>query len=445
LLENYTELLKTLQRRGVGVRAAKTQRKDMEIGVLRGNLLERFLRYVGIDTQSDPESTTYPSTKKQWVLLEMLRDELQAMGLSEVKLDKYGYVTATLPSNVARETPAVGLIAHVDTSPEMSGAGVKPLLHENYQGTDIVLPNRADTVIKFATNPELANQIGNTIITASGDTLLGADNKSGVAAIMTALEYLIAHPELPRTTLRIAFTPDEEIGAGTKFFDIEKFNAYCAYTIDSSTRGMLDTETFSADAMTVRFEGFNTHPGHAKDVMISAIKLAADFVSRLPKNGLSPETTSGREGFVHPIDMRATVDSSTVQFILRDFDEAGLVEKKELLLKLAQDTVDAAPGSRFSYEHKQQYRNMRTVLDRFPDVVENAKLAIKEAGIELIEEAVRGGTDGSQLSLNGLPTPNIFAGEHNFHSRYEWVSVEDMLKSAEVIVRLAGIWTREHA
>lgn len=414
----------------------------MDIASLRSQLLERFLRYVQIDTQSDPESSSYPSTKKQLQLLEVLRGELLELGLSDVELDQYGYVTATLKGNTSQDSPVIGFIAHVDTSPEMTGAGVKPLIHENYKGEDIVLPLRKDTVIRFAKNPELADQIGNTIVTASGDTLLGADNKSGVAAIMTAVQYLQNHPELPRTTLRIAFTPDEEIGAGTKYFDIAKFNAYCAYTIDSSTRGMLDTETFSADAMTIQFDGLNTHPGHAKDVMISAIKLASDFVSRLPKDTLSPETTSGREGFVHPIDFRGSVETAAVQFILRDFEEQGLVEKRELLLSLAQQTVDAVPGARFSYEHKVQYRNMSTVLDKFPDVVENAKKAIQESGLELIEEAVRGGTDGSHLSLNGLPTPNIFAGEHNFHSRYEWVSVEDMLKSAEVIVRLAGIWTR---
>jgi tripeptide aminopeptidase len=403
-------------------------------------LLERFLRYVQIDTQSDPESTTYPTTSKQFDLLRVLKSECESLGLSNVELDKYGYMTATLPSNTDKATKTVGFMAHVDTSPEISGAGVKPIIHKNYQGQDIVLPDRADTVIRFKDTPELAEQIGNDIVTASGTTLLGADNKSGVAAIMTAMQYLLDHPEVKHGDIRIAFTPDEEVGGGTTYFDIQKFNAYCAYTIDSSTLGMLDTETFSADAMNITFEGFNTHPGDAYHTMINAIKLAADFLARLPKDTLSPETTRGREGFVHPTDVKGGVDATTVQFILRDFVEEKLTEKKDLLLKLAQETVDAYPGSKYTYEHRVQYRNMREVLDQFPDVVNNAAQAIRDAGLTLREESVRGGTDGSELSRKGMPTPNIFAGEHNYHSRYEWVSVQDMLKSAEVIVRLAEIW-----
>lgn len=408
-------------------------------------LLDRFTRYVKIDTQSDPESTSYPSTAKQLDLLRLLRDECSAMGLQNVELDPYGYVTATLPANTSGAIKTIGFIAHVDTSPEVSGADVKPILHKNYQGQDIVLPDRNDIIIKFADNPELAEQIGNDIVTASGTTLLGADNKSGVAAIMTAAQYLLEHPEIKHGDIRIAFTPDEEIGGGTTYFDIKKFNAYCAYTVDSSTRGMLDTETFSADAMTLTFEGINTHPGHAYGQMINAIKLVSEFIDRLPKDTLSPETTRDREGFVHPIDVKAGVDSASVQFILRDFDADKLTEKKDLLLSLAQATVDAHPGAAFTYEHKVQYRNMSSVLDQFPDVTSHAERAIREAGLEVRKMAVRGGTDGSQLSLNGLPTPNIFAGEQNYHSRYEWVSVQDMLKSAEVIVRLAQIWGQANA
>ena len=408
-------------------------------------LLDRFTRYVKIDTQSDPESTSYPSTAKQLDLLRLLRDECSAMGLQNVELDPYGYVTATLPANTSGAIKTIGFIAHVDTSPEVSGANVKPILHKNYQGQDIVLPDRNDIIIKFADNPELAEQIGNDIVTASGTTLLGADNKSGVAAIMTAAQYLLEHPEIKHGDIRIAFTPDEEIGGGTTYFDIKKFNAYCAYTVDSSTRGMLDTETFSADAMTLTFEGINTHPGHAYGQMINAIKLVSEFIDRLPKDTLSPETTRDREGFVHPIDVKAGVDSASVQFILRDFDADKLTEKKDLLLSLAQATIDAHPGATFTYEHKVQYRNMSSVLDQFPDVTSHAERAIREAGLEVRKMAVRGGTDGSQLSLNGLPTPNIFAGEQNYHSRYEWVSVQDMLKSAEVIVRLAQIWGQANA
>lgn len=405
-------------------------------------LLARFERYVKIDTQSDPESATYPSTEKQFDLLRLLKDECVALGLQNVELSQYGNMTATLPSNVSKPVKTVGFIAHVDTSPEVSGANVKPIVHKNYQGQDLVLPDRPDVVIKYADNPELAEQIGNDIVTASGTTLLGADNKSGVAAIMTAMEYLLAHPEIRHGDIRIAFTPDEEIGGGTDYFDIKKFNAYCAYTVDSSSRGMLDTETFSADAMTITFEGINTHPGHAYGQMINAIKLVSEFVDSLPKDKLSPETTRDREGFVHPIDIKAGVDKAVIQFILRDFDAEKLTDKKDLLIRLAQAVVDAHPGAKMSYEHKVQYRNMSSVLEKFPDVTQNAERAIREAGLEVRKMAVRGGTDGSQLSLHGLPTPNIFAGEQNYHSRYEWVSVQDMLKSAEVIVRLAEIWAK---
>ena len=423
----------------------RTFRKDtLMLSQYYDALLDRFTRYVKIDTQSDPECpdypNTYPSTQKQLDLLNLLKRECEAMGLHDVECDCHGYVTATLPSNVDREVKTVGFIAHVDTSPEVSGANVKPIVHKNYQGNDIVLPDRNDVVIKFDDNPELAEQIGNDIITASGTTLLGADNKSGVAAIMTAMSYLVDHPEIPHGDIRIGFTPDEEIGGGTIYFDIEKFNAYCAYTVDSSTRGMLDTETFSADSMSITFYGINTHPGHAYHQMINAIKLVSEFIERLPKEDLSPETTKDRQGFVHPIDIKAGVESATVQFILRDFVEENLTKQKDLLLSLAQTTVDAHPGSTFESEHKVQYRNMSSVLDQYPDVTANAMKAIEESGLEVRQMAVRGGTDGSQLSLNGLPTPNIFAGEQNYHSRYEWVSVQDMLKSAEVIVRLAQIW-----
>ena len=423
----------------------RTFRKDtLMLSQYYDALLDRFTRYVKIDTQSDPECpdypNTYPSTQKQLDLLNLLKRECEAMGLHDVECDCHGYVTATLPSNVDREVKTVGFIAHVDTSPEVSGANVKPIVHKNYQGNDIVLPDRNDVVIKFDDNPELAEQIGNDIITPSGTTLLGADNKSGVAAIMTAMSYLVDHPEIPHGDIRIGFTPDEEIGGGTIYFDIEKFNAYCAYTVDSSTRGMLDTETFSADSMSITFYGINTHPGHAYHQMINAIKLVSEFIERLPKEDLSPETTKDRQGFVHPIDIKAGVDSATVQFILRDFVEENLTKQKDLLLSLAQATVDAHPGSTFESEHKVQYRNMSSVLDQYPDVTANAMKAIEESGLEVRQMAVRGGTDGSQLSLNVLPTPNIFAGEQNYHSRYEWVSVQDMLKSAEVIVRLARIW-----
>ena len=414
----------------------------MDFSGYKSFLLSHFIEYVKIDTQSDEESTTYPSTAKQFDLLRVLEAELRELGLSNVELDQYGYLTATLPSNSSKKVPTVGFIAHVDTSPEISGANVKPIVHENYQGQDIVLPDRPDTVIKFAENPWLAEQVGNDIVTASGTTLLGADDKAGVAAIMTAMRYLLDHPEIKHGDIRVGFTPDEEVGGGTTYFDVKKFNAHCAYTLDGSTRGQLEAETFSADAMSFRFEGFNTHPGFGKGVLINAIKVASHFIELLPKASLSPETTEDRQGFVHPTNFVAGVDSAKVDFILRDFVEEKLEEEKQILLRAAQVAVDAYPGSKFTYEHRQQYRNMSVVLDKYPDVVGYARLAIEEAGLPFRTESVRGGTDGSALSFRGLPTPNIFTGEQNFHSRYEWVSVQDMLKSAEVAVRIAQIWER---
>ncbi len=413
----------------------------MNFDKYRQACLERFLRYVAVDTQSEPGTSRYPSTEKQLVLLQMLADELKEMGVAEVELDAYGYVTATVPTNVPGAPAVVGLMAHVDTSPEMSGKDVKPIIHTKYQGQDLVLPDDPATVIKLSDNPELQSQMGNDIVTASGTTLLGADNKAGVAEIMTAVQIWLENPELPRATMRIAFTPDEEIGAGTKHFDLEKFGAQCAYTIDSSALGQLDTETFSADAMTVTFKGFNTHPGNAKGKMVNAIKVAADFIARLPKDTLSPETTEGRVGFFHPMTLNGSVDKATVIFIIRDFVTAALAEKEAMLEAFAAAAVAAYPGASYEVEVVEQYRNMREILDQHPQVVDFARQAIARAGIALREEAVRGGTDGAHLCFQGLPTPNIFAGEHNYHSRYEWVSVQDMQKAVEVIVHLGQLWS----
>jgi tripeptide aminopeptidase len=405
------------------------------------SVIERFLRYVKFDTQSNETSQTYPSTAKQLDLLNLLVGELRSIGLADAAIDEHGYVMATIPATTRKkDVPVIGFIAHVDTSPEMSGAGVKPIVHQKYQGQDLVLPDDPTAVIRAADVPYLRERIGDDIITSSGTTLLGADNKSGVAEIMTAAEYLVSHPEIPHGAIRVGFTPDEEVGAGTKYFDVAKFGARYAYTMDGGARGEIEMETFSADAMTITFVGFNTHPGFAKGKMINAIKVAADFISRLPKDGLSPETTEGYEGFVHPYVVNASVDRTSVKLLIRDFTRPGLQEKEDFLEKLARETVAAWPGASIEVKIEESYRNMREVLDHHPDVVENAREAIRRAGLEIHERPIRGGTDGSKLSFMGLPTPNIFAGEQNFHSRLEWVSAQDMEKAVEVIVHLARIW-----
>jgi tripeptide aminopeptidase len=403
--------------------------------------VERFLDYVKYDTQSMEGSDTFPSTVGQFVLLQRLHDDLKALGLDDVSIDPNGYVFATVPATTAKHNvPVIGFLAHVDTSPEMSGKDVKAIIHENYQGQDLVLPDDPSAVISFAGNPHLAGQIGNDIITASGTTLLGADNKAGVAEIMAAVEYLLMHPEIPHGPIRVGFTPDEEVGNGTAHFDVEKFGAHCAYTMDGETLGELQVETFSADSITATFHGFNTHPGFAKGNMINAIKVAAEFIGRLPKDGLSPETTEGYEGFVHPYVMDAGVETTSVKLLVRDFTTSKLEEMEKLVEKLALEAVSAYPGSSVEVHVEESYRNMKEVLDHHPDVVENACEAFRRAGLEPRIEPIRGGTDGSRLSFMGLPTPNIFAGEHNFHSRYEWISTSDMHKAVEVIIELCQVW-----
>jgi tripeptide aminopeptidase len=407
---------------------------------IRTSVVERFLRYVKYDTQSAEHSNTYPSTPKQMVLLDHLVEELKNVGIMDATRDEFGYVMATIPATTKKQVPVIGFIAHVDTSPEVSGANVKPIVHANWQGQDIVLPDDSSVVLRASEIPALKEQIGHDIITASGSTLLGADNKAGVAEIVAAAEHLIQHPEIPHGTIRVGFTPDEEVGAGTRHFDVPKFGAKYAYTMDAAGRGNFETETFSADACTVTFRGFNTHPGFAKDKMVNSIRVAADFLQRLPQSGLSPETTAGREGFVHPYVIEGGVDSTSIRFIIRDFETAGLSQKEKMLEKLAQEAVAAWPGSSASVKVEESYRNMKEVLDQHPHVAEYAREAIRRAGLEVREGSVRGGTDGSRLSFMGLPTPNIFAGENNFHSRLEWVSAQDMEKAVETIVHVARIW-----
>ena len=402
-------------------------------------VLDRFLRYVRYDTQSDETSQTFPSTDKQLVLLRALADELRSLGLSDAAIDSHGYVTATVPATTSSTAvPAIGFISHVDTSPEVSGANVRPIVHRRYDGRDLALPDDPSAILRLSECAPLADRIGDDIVTASGTTLLGADNKAGVAEIVTAAEYLLAHPEIAHGPIKVAFTPDEEIGRGTKFFDVAAFGATYAYTMDGSTRGDLEFESFSADAITLTFVGFNTHPGYAKDRLVNAIKVAASFICRLPRD-MAPETTDGYEGFVHPYVLQGGGETTSVRLIIRDFKTAALKEKALMLERLAHETA-AEYGARVEIAIEEQYRNMREVLDKHPQVVDYAREAIRRAGMTVREGPIRGGTDGSKLSFMGLPTPNIFAGEHNFHSRLEWVSVQDMEKAVDVIVNLARIW-----
>jgi tripeptide aminopeptidase len=403
--------------------------------------LERFLRYVTINTRSDDSSSSCPSTPGQLTMLRMLVNELREIGLVDVTMDEHGYVMATIPSTSAkRSVPVIGFIAHVDTSPEMPGLGVRPIVHRKYDGRDLVLPDDPDAVLRAANDSALADHVGQDIVTASGTTLLGADDKAGVAEIMAAAEYLMDHPEIPHGAVRIAFNPDEEIGRGANHFDVGRFGAICAYTMDGGGAGELEWESFSADAMTVTFKGFNTHPGYAKGRMINAIKLASDFIARLPKDRLSPETTDGYDGYVHPYHLDSSVDRTAVRLLIRDFTAGGLEEKEAFVEQLAHDVAEAHAGAVVEIRIEEAYRNMREILEGYADVVEFAREAIRRAGLDPVERPIRGGTDGSRLSFMGLPTPNLFAGEHNFHSRLEWVSAQDMDKAVEVIVQLCRVW-----
>ncbi len=401
---------------------------------------ERLLRYVVIDTQSDPASPTCPSTEKQKNLGRLLAAELKELGLTDAHLDEHGYVYATIPATTSKRVPVICFCSHMDTSPDCSGKDVKPQIVRNYQGDDIALPGDPTQVIRVAEHPELKNQIGNDIITTDGTTLLGADNKAGVAEIMDAARFLLANPQLKHGTIKILFTPDEEIGRGVDKVDIKKLGADFAYTMDGETAGHLEDETFSADAAVVTIQGVSAHPGFAKGRMEHAIKIASAIIDRLPKDTSSPETTSGREGFLHPTNVNGTLESATLQFIVRDFTEQGLKQKESLLEDIVRDVIKDYPRSSYKIEIKEQYRNMKVVLDRHPEIIENAIEAIRRAGLKPVKSSIRGGTDGSRLSFMGLPCPNIFAGEHAFHSRLEWVSVQDMEKAVQTIVHLAMIW-----
>ncbi len=401
---------------------------------------ERFLRYVTIDTQSDPESLSSPSTEKQKDLGRVLAAELKAMGVEDAHLDEYGYVYATIPANTDKKVPVICFCSHMDTSPDVTGKDVKPQVVKNYRGGDITLPGDSSQVIRFAEHPALKNQIGNDIITTDGTTLLGADNKAGVAEIMDAAHFFINNPDVKHGTIKILFTPDEEIGRGVDNVDLKKLGADFGYTMDGESAGCVEDETFSADGATITINGVSAHPGYAKGKMEHAIKIAAAIIERLPKEGCSPETTSGKQGFLHPIGIEGALEQATLSFIVRDFTEEGLKEKEVLLESIVKDVMKDYPRSTYKFEVKEQYRNMKQVIDRHPHVLEYAIEAIRRAGLRPMRTAIRGGTDGSRLSFMGLPCPNIFAGEHAFHSRLEWVSRQDMEKAVQTIVHLAMIW-----
>ena len=401
-------------------------------------VLDRFLRYVVVDTQSDPSSTSQPSTAKQLDLGRLLVTELRSLGVADAALDEHGYVYATVPATPGcASAPVICFCSHMDTSPDASGTDVKPLVHENYDGTDIKLPLGNGVVISPDNFPGLRENVGKTVITASGDTLLGADNKSGVAAIMAAVEHLMSHPEIPRGKLRILFTPDEEIGRGVNAVDMDKLGADFGYTIDGESRGSIEDETFSADGATITIAGVSAHPGFGKGKLENAVKIAAEIIDALPRFTLSPETTEEREGFIHPVQLTAKAESARIDFILRDFETDKLAAQAELLRKIIKEVGPRYPNSFIHLEVKEQYRNMKEVIDLHPRILQLAEAAIREVGLTPRKAHIRGGTDGSRLSFMGLPCPNIFAGEHAFHSPYEWASVYEMQKAAEVIVSIS--------
>jgi len=407
---------------------------------LKFTVTERFTRYVTIDTQSDPNSDSCPSTPKQKNLGLLLVTELIDAGLHDAHMDEHGYVYATVPASSEKENiPVICFCSHMDTAPDCSGTGVKPIIHKNYQGQDIVLPDDPSQIVRLSEHPELKHQIGNDVITASGTTLLGADNKAGVAEIMDACHQLMSHPEIKHGKIRILFTPDEEIGRGVDKVDIKKLGAYAAYTMDGESAGNMENETFSADGAKLIINGISAHPGFAKGKMQSAIKIAGQAIAALPYD-LSPEGTENMQGFVHPVGISGHVETAQIDFIIRDFDELKLKRHADVIRRIADEVLKKFPGCSYELQVHEQYRNMKKVLDQHPQIVEYGMEAIRRAGLDARLCSIRGGTDGSRLSFMGLPCPNIFAGEHAFHSKHEWVSVQDMQKAVETILHLCMIW-----
>jgi tripeptide aminopeptidase len=401
---------------------------------------ERFMRYARVDTQSDPHSETFPTTEKQKNLSNMLAEELQAIGLTDAHVDEFGYVYATIPSNTNKNVPVICFCSHVDTAPDCSGTHVKPILHKNYNGEDIVLPDDNAQVISVKDYPYLKEHIGHDIITASGLTLLGADDKAGVAIIMDLANYLITHPEIKHGTIKILFTPDEEVGKGTAKVDLKKLAADYAYTLDGGEMGTYEDETFSADGATITINGVSAHPGYAKDKMVNALKITGEILAALPKHEFSPETTSGREGYVHPVNVSGIAEKATIEFIVRDFETQNLTKHEARLISIAENVMKNYPRATMQFEVHEQYRNMKEVLDKNRHVIDNLIEAYKRASLTLRNEPIRGGTDGSRLSFMGLPCPNVFTGMHAIHSKHEWVGVRDMEKAVEVLVNLVQVW-----
>lgn len=401
---------------------------------------ERFIRYVQIDTQSDPLSGSQPTSEKQKNLSRILADELNQMEIEDAHMDEYGYVYATIPSNTNKQVPVICFCAHVDTAPDAIGTGVKPILHKNYSGEDIVLPDDKKQVLRKSDFPYLEKLTGHDIITASGTTLLGSDDKAGVAEIMDATNYLMTHPEIKHGTIKILFTPDEEVGKGTAKVDLQKLGADFGYTLDGGEAGALEDETFSADGVQLIIHGVITHPGYAKNKMVNALKIAGDVLAALPRSELSPETTEKKQGFIHPVRVDGIAEKATIDFIIRDFVTEGLKNKEEFLLSQVRMVMKNYPAAKFELKIMEQYRNMKEVLDQHPQVVAYAKEAISRSGLKLKMESIRGGTDGSRLSFMGLPCPNLFAGEQAIHSKLEFISVQDMNKAVETIVHIACIW-----
>ncbi|HET6724117.1 MAG TPA: peptidase T [Chitinophagaceae bacterium] len=404
---------------------------------------ERFLRYVQIDTQSDPQSKSSPSTEKQKDLSKMLVEELKQIGLGDAHMDEWGYVYATIASNTEKKVPVICFCAHVDTAPDCSGAEVKPIVHKNYQGQDISLPDDEGQVLKASDYPYLQTKIGNDIITASGKTLLGSDDKAGIAEIMDLANFLMTNKEVKHGEIKILFTPDEEVGRGTEKVDLKKLGADFAYTLDGGDAGSLEDETFSADAVQVIIHGVIAHPGYAKGKMINAMKIAGEILAALPKDRLSPESTEGKRGFIHPVRLEGIAEKCTIDFIIRDFETKGLQKKEDYLRTQIEELMRLYPKASFEYIVTEQYRNMKEVLLLHPEVVDHAKEAIKRAGLQVKMESIRGGTDGSRLSFMGLPCPNLFAGEQAIHSKLEFISAQDMNKAVETMVYLVGIWEEQ--
>ena len=402
--------------------------------------IERFLRYVQIDTQSNPQSTTSPSSEKQKNLSRVLAAELQSMGISDAHLDDYGYVYATIASNTEKNVPVICFCSHVDTAPDCSGTNVKPILHKNYNGKDIALPDDSTIVLSAKEFTYLKKHIGYDIITASGHTLLGSDDKAGVAEIMDFANYIMTHPEVKHGTIKLLFTPDEEIGKGTAKLDMAKLGAQFGYTLDGGEMGTLEDETFSADAATITIHGVIAHPGYAKGYLVNALKIAGEILDALPKKSFSPETTKKREGFVHPLRVEGLAEKATIEFIVRDFDREGLKDNGDRLQKIAEKVLHKHPKASMEFKLTEQYRNMKEVLDKHPEVVEYAEKAYKKSGLKVKKQSIRGGTDGSRLSFMGLPCPNLFTGMQGIHSKKEWIGVKDMKKAVEVMVNLVQVW-----